>query len=196
MWFKPYLTIICLHFSWAFATRALGDTGINNTARGDADRSSTKESPDSIILVKGSPITPPTIPVGKTEILCFSNTNRTTVEDAEAYIRILRSLYWFSYGVTWSRNVHGSPGHLPLRIRSGTTQFMVFPKGDTYASDVVALIDYVKVLQYIVKDCIAKSQYTGGKAYIGVQGVVGITLSGLSDDDLTFGSNSSLMNSA
>ena len=168
MWHKSCLTIFCIHFCWTVATRTISIASVNSTSRGDANL--------------------PTLPVDKTKVECFSHTDRTTVAHAEAFISRLMREAWVHQNVTWSRNMEATPGHLHMVIPWETTELTLYAKNNTYAEDTLVLADYVQVLRNIVKDCIAQSRYTAGRAFIGPKGIVGVILSGLMRRDLLFGS--------
>ena len=173
MWYGLCVMALYLNFSWASNMWELDDTIANSTNKGIAN-GKLSEGP-----IKYSLTALPTTPIGKTEVSCFDNTNRTTVEDAEAYLSILSQVGWIYDNVTWSRDLYTIPGHIPVRITQGLTQLIVFQRHDTYGTDAVIMAHYLNVLHDIVKDCILQSKYTGGQAYIGEKRILGIALSGL-----------------
>ena len=176
MYYKLYLVILCLHLSWSFANSASNTTNINVE---NASFKYVTGSPDIPLAIKDSPPALPRIPVSKTEVHCVNYyAHRTTVAYANAMIFQLSQVPWINDNITWSRSIRTRPGHLPLKISTDTTQINLFPRYNTSDEDTMVLADYLEVLRNIVKDCIAQSQYTGGRAYIGSKGFVGISLTG------------------
>ena len=174
----------------------VNNTNVNSTIRGDTNFKYVQGSDDIKYEIESSLATFQRTSVGKTEITCLTSTRRTSVEAAESFIIALESIPWVHHSVTWGQNIRTTIGHLPLTMTSGSVQLIIWAKGHTNDEDTIVMANYFKVINDIVSDCIVQTQYTGGKAYIGPKGIIGIALTGLYLEGVLSNSSISLTESA